>query len=36
MMTKEQYIKDIIDLLNRCNKESVYIYLKSFLEKVVQ
>lgn len=33
-MTKEQYIADIVDLLKNCNKESVFQYIKSFLEKV--
>ena len=35
-MTKEQYINEIVELLQECNKESVYIYIKSFLEKITQ
>ena len=33
-MTKEEYIKEIVDLLQGCNKESIFMYIKSFLEKV--
>ncbi len=33
-MTKEQYMADIVELLKGCNKESVFQYIKSFLEKV--
>ena len=35
-MTKEQYIAEIVELLQDCDKESVYIYIKSFLEKIMQ
>lgn len=33
-ITKEEYIKEILGLLQNCNKESVFMYIKSFLEKV--
>lgn len=33
-MSKEQYINEIVALLNNCNKESVFQYVKSFLEKI--
>ena len=31
---KEEYIDEIVMLLKNCNKESVFQYIKSFLEKV--
>ena len=35
-MTKEQYIDEIMELLQKCNKESILYFIKGFLEKQVQ
>lgn len=33
-MSKNQYITEIVQLLQDCDKESVFLYIKSFLEKI--
>ena len=35
-MTKEEYINEIVELLRKCNRESVFMYIKGFLEKITQ
>ena len=34
-MTKEQYMEAIMKLLDQCNEEKIWYYIKSFLEKMV-
>ena len=35
-MSKEEYIKKIVELLEQCNQESVLYFVKGFLEKQAQ
>ena len=35
LVIKEEYIEVITDLLNQCNKESVFILIKRLLEQQV-
>lgn len=32
-MTKQEYIKSIVDMLQQCNSESVLYFIKRYLEK---
>jgi hypothetical protein len=34
-MTKEQYINEIVNLLEQCNEEKIWYYIMTFMKEMI-